>query len=356
MTGDGNEDGLQTLRVRIHKSTDRGYPTTCGANVDLMSCLREHSHLVELEADFSVCVTSSIGVITMSSPSIERYSQYSEYLTANWAHKWGYDMVVAELDEDATRARHIIWDKVSVLGQFLPYYRYLFYYDADALPTDFESPWFTALLSQFPEKDLLICRDSAGIAVGGAYVNAGVMVLRNSSWTRRFLGEWWRAGETYDVYKQFEDNVFVDQGALGQLILDHSQDNEWTEHIHVCPPETFNNRDPFYLTHPKGNAPVLHLENHHARVREQVFRHIYEGFREGLPFMGIEQQWMQQIVHDEARHQVLHNPEDANAWHRLSNMLIEQDDYEGAIAAIQHAIQLNSRGSVLLVYPGTRAA
>ncbi|KAF9120113.1 hypothetical protein BGX30_003358 [Mortierella sp. GBA39] len=110
----------------------------------------------------------------------------------DYADKHGYDFVAraAEFAQEEHRGRRLVWGKIGAIQKVLPHYEWLFWMDMDAVIADLD-------------KDLReIIQVAEQAKVGGVEVslivarpkrdkmlNAGVMLIKNTEWSRAFFAE-----------------------------------------------------------------------------------------------------------------------------------------------------------------------
>ncbi|CAG8537237.1 2982_t:CDS:2, partial [Ambispora leptoticha] len=112
-----------------------------------------------------------------------------------YAKKHGYYFVprFAEFAQQTFRHRKTVWGKLDAVEKVLPYYDWLFWVDMDAVIVNQEIT-IESLLENFtsrvggPEafnqKHLIVAKPR-----GDGMINAGVFLLRNTEWSRKFLRE-----------------------------------------------------------------------------------------------------------------------------------------------------------------------
>lgn len=110
-----------------------------------------------------------------------------------YADKHGYDFVAraAEFAQEEHRGRRLVWGKIGAMQKVLPHYEWLFWMDMDAVVADMDKDLREILKiaeeKKRPDQDeisLVVVRP-----VRDSKLNAGVMLIKNTDWSRRFLNE-----------------------------------------------------------------------------------------------------------------------------------------------------------------------
>ncbi|KAG0259561.1 hypothetical protein BG011_002546 [Mortierella polycephala] len=110
-----------------------------------------------------------------------------------YASKHGYDFVArgAEFAQEEFRGRRLVWGKIGAIQKVLPHYEWLLWMDMDAVIADMEKDVRDIIkiaeeqgAQQGAEISLIVARPQRD-----KMLNAGVMLIKNTAWTRRFLNE-----------------------------------------------------------------------------------------------------------------------------------------------------------------------
>jgi hypothetical protein len=115
---------------------------------------------------------------------------------------------------------------------------------------------------------------SADIRMG--LLNTGVLVLRNSAWTRTFLEQWWSGPPgTQDWRGQCDQDAF---DGLCAHYLRREQEEEAAadaegvaSKVRVLPMRALNSHPPA-MVHQRPGDPVLHLMGESTALRRAAFR------------------------------------------------------------------------------------
>lgn len=133
----------------------------------------------------------------------------------DYADKHGYVFISRsrEFAQQALRAdqRRTVWGKIDVIEKVLPKFDWLLWLDMDAvimnsqqtieeLMTRLKTDYYNGTASEFDEKiDFIIIRPGTD-----KMINAGVFLIKNTSWSFKFLREiqareeWYRQGPSYE--------------------------------------------------------------------------------------------------------------------------------------------------------------
>ncbi|KAF9191525.1 hypothetical protein BGZ51_007239 [Haplosporangium sp. Z 767] len=110
-----------------------------------------------------------------------------------YASKHGYDFIArgAEFAQEEFRGRRLVWGKIGAIQKALPHYEWLFWMDMDAVVADMDKDLRDIIkvaeeqgAQQGAEINLIVARPRRD-----KMLNAGVMLIKNTVWTRRFLNE-----------------------------------------------------------------------------------------------------------------------------------------------------------------------
>ncbi|KAF9345348.1 hypothetical protein BGX26_003252 [Mortierella sp. AD094] len=110
-----------------------------------------------------------------------------------YATKHGYDFVAraAEFAQEEHRGRRLVWGKIGAIQKVLPHYEWLFWMDMDAVVADLDKDLRGIIREAEDKKEndgeeisLIVARP-----VRDKMLNAGVMLIKNTDWSRRFFNE-----------------------------------------------------------------------------------------------------------------------------------------------------------------------
>lgn len=208
-----------------------------------------------------------VGIITFASSNIWNYSAYSFSLMAGYTIHQGYALhLVTNNSYDHYDER---WTKVKILEEALDpnssagwaaQLDYLVWMDADAVVLDWGLR-IEALAARYPQAHLLVSAEHAGSTT---MMNSGVIIVRNSLWTRQVLSLWW----TFADRRLHSDQEQFD---LLYQHFKHSQDWQLQRRIVILPPDAINS-DPPAMANQKPHNQFLHLMGEHTAYRVKVFQ------------------------------------------------------------------------------------
>lgn len=107
-------------------------------------------------------------------------------------------------------------------------------------------------------------------------INTGVMILRNSAWTRDFLSRWWAVvdrnkrcdQDAFDVlYAQYKRGEVEANAQLGDVPLEDA--------IKILPMGALNSHPPAML-HQQSDSQVLHLMGESSAMRASAFKFAFK--------------------------------------------------------------------------------
>lgn len=162
------------------------------------------------------------------------YAKYSEAINRRYCENNGYEYFV-ETDtpkiKENLQGRSPTWYKPKFLLELLEtkYLDYVLFMDIDAIVAN-----ETHRIEDFirPSYDVVVTQD-----YGPSKMNAGVILLKNTPWTKQFLKDWWQVGEQYPKYKE---GLWHDQTCFG-LYMDATPD--WGNHIKIIDNRILNSNE-----------------------------------------------------------------------------------------------------------------
>ena len=172
-----------------------------------------------------------------------------------------------------------------ILDVFLQYpdLDYLLFLDADAIISDFNQK-----IENFidPKYDLILAED-----IGHhSDMNAGVILIKNTQWSKDFLEQWWKSGEEFTGNDAKELNIHTllpqhmeQRGTFGNalwhdqtcLTLLYRNNKDVRDHIKIIPNHSFNwyeyNQGNFiFHAYSKGHSPYRTLDVIYREKFEQL--------------------------------------------------------------------------------------
>ncbi|KAF9084516.1 hypothetical protein BGX23_010436 [Mortierella sp. AD031] len=112
-----------------------------------------------------------------------------------YASKHGYDFVAraAEFAQEEHRGRRPVWGKIGAIQKVLPHYEWLFWMDMDAIIADMDKDLREII--RYAEAEAAKRENAEEISLIVArpkrdkMLNAGVMLIKNTKWSRAFFNE-----------------------------------------------------------------------------------------------------------------------------------------------------------------------
>ncbi|KAG0207298.1 hypothetical protein BGX28_001455 [Mortierella sp. GBA30] len=144
-----------------------------------------------------------------------------------YATKHGYDFVArsAEFAQEDFRHRRLVWGKIGAIQKTLPHYEWLLWMDMDAVVANLEKD-VREIIRLAEDRDE---REGNEISLIVAQpqkdkmVNAGVMLIKNTEWSKRFWSEVQRRKDWYNKRPSYE------QGAIWEVM----QDPLWSSGVYL---------------------------------------------------------------------------------------------------------------------------
>ncbi|KAF9115725.1 Mitochondrial fission protein [Mortierella sp. AM989] len=193
---------------------------------------------VDLERKKNIAVLTSSYIyvdMCMAEASLPSADNKKEY-----AAKHGYDFVArsAEFAQEEFRHRRLVWGKIGTIQKVLPHYEWLLWMDMDAVVADIDKDVrdIIRLAEDRNEKkdneiSMIVARP-----VKDKMLNAGVMLIKNTEWSRNFWSEVQRRKDWYNKPPSYE------QGAIWDVM----NDPQWSSGVYL-----FNGDDHTMNTFPK---------------------------------------------------------------------------------------------------------
>lgn len=192
-------------------------------------------------------------VIAQFYTSNVRYGEYSEKINEEYCNEKGYSYF-CEKDDSKIHAglegRAPTWYKPKLIREVLDTLNpeYVLFLDIDAIVSDPRQ-----LVEDFinPDYDLTLAEDVGHHSVG----NAGVLLFKNSDWTRDFLNAWWDSADTLtgadarsleisednlNKVGYFKNALWHDQTCLTFL---YEKNENFRNHINIISNRSFNHRE-----------------------------------------------------------------------------------------------------------------
>ncbi|KAI1302298.1 hypothetical protein EDD11_005633 [Mortierella claussenii] len=177
--------------------------------------------------------SKSIAVLTSSHIYVDMCMAAASLPSADnkrdYAKKHGYHFVAraAEFAQEEFRNRRPVWGKIGAIEKVLPHYEWLLWMDMDAVVVDMEKDVREIIrkAEEMKEEDereisLIVARP-----VKDKMLNAGVMLIKNTEWSRRFWSavqrkkDWYTTGPSYEqgaIWETMQEQAW----APGVLLFD----------------------------------------------------------------------------------------------------------------------------------------
>ena len=161
------------------------------------------------------------------------YSKYTQAINEAYCKEKGYIYEVetdSNLIKGSIKDRSITWFKPKFILDTLEKHNpdFILFVDADAV----------VLNDNHSIEDFII--DGLDIVAtedyGPSKLNAGVLLIKNTAWSKDFLNKWW---EICEEYPQYKTGLWHDQTCFG-LLMDRTSD--LTSHIKIINPNILNAR------------------------------------------------------------------------------------------------------------------
>ncbi|KAF9127023.1 hypothetical protein BGW39_006178 [Mortierella sp. 14UC] len=144
-----------------------------------------------------------------------------------YAEKHGYYFVAraAEFAQEEYRHRQRVWGKIGAIQKVLPHYEWILWMDMDAIVANLDQDARDIIRraeelnnNKTNEVSVIVARPLKDIML-----NAGVMLIKNTDWSRRFLMEVQRRRTWYNKRPSYE------QGAIWEVM----RDPDWSSGVYL---------------------------------------------------------------------------------------------------------------------------
>lgn len=180
-------------------------------------------------------------VVTQFWTSNLTYVKYTEAINGKYCEEKGYTYHIESNGEkivEALEKRAFTWYKPKLILEVLDKYNpdYILFLDADAVVCNFNY----RIEDFIDEKFDIICTEDHG----PSKMNAGVFLIKNSDWTKKFMREWWEScnvfpGGTNNEVGYYANALWHDQTCFG-LLMDNNED--YVNHINIISNDVLNGR------------------------------------------------------------------------------------------------------------------
>lgn len=163
------------------------------------------------------------------------YRNFTYEINKSYCDEKGYIYHIEDDDEKIMKSldgRSHTWYKPILIRDVFDKYNadYVLFLDADAIICD-----NSYLIENFIDfKYNIICTED----YGPSKINAGVFIMRNTQWTKKFLSEWWSICDKFE-YSRYKTGLWHDQTCFG-LLLDNNLD--YQENVKIINNSVLNGR------------------------------------------------------------------------------------------------------------------
>ncbi|MGZ4249693.1 MAG: class I SAM-dependent methyltransferase [Solirubrobacteraceae bacterium] len=144
-----------------------------------------------------------------------------------YAQRWGWELVLSS--EELSDGRPAPWAKIPFIRSLLDEYEWVLWLDADVVIVDLEAD---ISLEIEPDKDLYLVERTWH---GQYTANCGVMLIRNSDWTRAFLDQVW-ALDRYCEHPWWENAAVLDLLGYGLAPARQVRPTPWLQRTKLIDP------------------------------------------------------------------------------------------------------------------------
>ena len=196
------------------------------------------------------------------------YGKFSKAINEAYCQEKGY-IYHLESDEEKIRTglenRAPTWYKPKLISEIFEIYNpdYILFLDADAVVINNHHKIEDFIVDGI---DIIATED-----YGPSKLNAGVFLMKNTSWTKDFLKKWW---DICKEFPQYEHGLWHDQTCFG-LLMDRTSD--WNNHIKIINPSILNAREE------TGYCFVFHAFSYGMMPNRTIDKIYYKKFNLPIP-------------------------------------------------------------------------
>lgn len=166
------------------------------------------------------------------------YLKQSEVINSNYCKKHNIDYYCEKdsgLIFTILNGRKGSWYKIPFLKEQLELSpnNYVIYVDSDAFVAN-DTVDFRDIIAQYPEYDLIIGQD-----FGPDLVNGGVLIFKNTNWSKDFLDRVWNRSEMISRGR-YKTEIWLEQTILSTFLLVNDMDAAKTKILHYDIPNSIN--------------------------------------------------------------------------------------------------------------------
>ena len=132
-----------------------------------------------------------IAILQFSTTNVP-YLPYTEAINKKYCELSGYDYIIEKNDEKISKLiedRAYTWGKPKIILENLENYDYVLFMDIDAIVCN-----FSIRIEEFIDEqyEIIAAEDNSNHSL----MNAGILLIKNSEWSKNFMNEWWESGAT----------------------------------------------------------------------------------------------------------------------------------------------------------------
>jgi len=229
----------------------------------LYDCITDRLKLSDISYPFN----NSLLLVTFVDDKILDYAAYGIAVNAVYASIQGYSIIIinqekwkySEVEDPRWNKVKILYDLLDPLSGQARHVEYIVWMDADLVIMNF-SLNLIGLFLEHSEADMIL---SADMADSPTIANTGLIMVRNTHWSREFLRTWW---------SRYDRRECCDQNALSWLYTDLSEEER--KKFSILPSDAVNTNFPSWKNQRPQNA-VLHLAGVTSLLRQPVFRYAW---------------------------------------------------------------------------------
>lgn len=161
----------------------------------------------------------NICVVTLFTDEIQNESYWATLNKKKYCDK--YDMFYRFYNGRASK-RHSQWDKIQCVLQNILEFDYVIWMDADTIINNFDISFYD-IINDNKNYDAIFCKDICySEGVNHLLINTGVMIFKNTAWTRNLLINTWNAIDDYNI-EQLDKHSYNgfphEQGVICEILL-----------------------------------------------------------------------------------------------------------------------------------------
>tara|TARA_B110000908_G_scaffold122868_1_gene144087 strand:- start:317 stop:949 length:633 start_codon:yes stop_codon:yes gene_type:complete len=191
-----------------------------------------------------------IGVVMFYDDNIKIYGDINHTINKKYCEKYNLTLIVS--NKKKYTDRHSAWERLPLLLDNISNFDYIIWIDADAF--FYYDANITDIINDNLNTNFIFSKD-----LGNNNVNSGIMIIKNTDYSIKFLKKW-----AYDeeLYKKYEHHLWWDQAVLIHLLLNNELDiNQNSIEFEYGVLQHFGKNDKLNGTY------VYHLAGHSKELR-----------------------------------------------------------------------------------------